>query len=397
MLRVCVFVLHIMALSYLPFIYHNFERWSSHNEEKLTNLRTAFRDLHNRTIEYVERNVTKSTIELFTHGINTDIGVFFAPDHKEDNRLKLDFKFTTRNFVQNDLTAAVRNEMIFSMRETVIRVVNRTLFSELDINNYPDNLCDRTKQLPRHQKVLTYSVFGSRQIYYEGIPLILREAAASNLYHDWRIRVYHDDGITNETKMKYAEYKNLDFCDARYLPRYGDRSDILGKLWRNIPIADNSVDVVCSRDLDSALLTREEDAVREFLVSDKFLHTMRDYPMHNAGMLAGMWCMKPPLNRPIARQYLETILERAKTYRLKSDQPLLNAVIFDTIKDKQSYVMQHDSYLCLKYKYTRPFPTQRRDNMEFVGCPNHSCNWPEMKTCPVECRPPKHILDWEYC
>ncbi len=42
-----------------------------------------------------------------------------------------------------------------------------------------------------------------------------------------------------------------------------------------------------SRDADSPLLPREEEAVREWLVSDGIFHVMRDNKMHCVPLLGG--------------------------------------------------------------------------------------------------------------
>jgi hypothetical protein len=50
---------------------------------------------------------------------------------------------------------------------------------------------------------------------------------------------------------------------------------------------DEMVDTVMSRDSDSRIIHREEEAVREWLASDKIFHIMRDHPYHCQNILAG--------------------------------------------------------------------------------------------------------------
>jgi len=40
------------------------------------------------------------------------------------------------------------------------------------------------------------------------------------------------------------------------------------------------VDILMSRDSDSPIVTREEDAVHEWFTSDRTFHIMRDHPAH---------------------------------------------------------------------------------------------------------------------
>ena len=350
--------------------------------------------------EQVIKSILKDVVSIANRemyqSLMGELEQVFLPDQLEDNKLKLDFVNAIGEEIQANISITLRDLLNREMKSIAEEVISDKASNE-EGKSYRQNLCSSDLKLPPHQKVLSYTVFGTRKLYYEGIPKILREAMTSNLYYDWRIRIYHDGLITPEVSDTFKGYKNLDLCDARYLPRYGNITNILGTFWRDVPMADKSVDIMCLRDLDSALLTREEDAVKEFLESGKFLHTMRDYPQHKEGMLGGMWCIKPVNNRSMARNYLETILKKAVTYTLNIDQPLLNKVIWDNIyPSREKYVMQHDSFFCKHYEGTIPFPTKRKDNMEFVGCPGHSCNWRNMPKCPKDCRPKNH-QDWEYC
>ena len=117
---------------------------------------------------------------------------------------------------------------------------------------------------------------------------------------------------------------------------------------------------------------------------------MRDDPDHGIGMLAGILCLRVMDNRMLAKDSLETIAKSMK----RDDQPILSAVVWNRI-DKEKYIMQHDSFLCQSYRGSIPFPTKRKDNMEFVGCPLHICNW-KLPKCYKGCRPRNH-QDWEYC
>ena len=48
------------------------------------------------------------------------------------------------------------------------------------------------------------------------------------------------------------------------------------------------VDTMCSRDLDSDLFKREEDAVHYWIRTNKTLHSMRDHSSHGTEILGGM-------------------------------------------------------------------------------------------------------------
>ncbi len=54
-----------------------------------------------------------------------------------------------------------------------------------------------------------------------------------------------------------------------------------------LPLLDDMVDTFMSRDSDSAIISREEDSVREWLASNKTFHIMRDHPYHDVFFLGG--------------------------------------------------------------------------------------------------------------
>jgi len=56
-----------------------------------------------------------------------------------------------------------------------------------------------------------------------------------------------------------------------------------------IPLLDDLVDIVLSRDSDSLIIERELLAVTEWIESDNAFHLMRDHPFHcNIPMLGGI-------------------------------------------------------------------------------------------------------------
>ena len=62
----------------------------------------------------------------------------------------------------------------------------------------------------------------------------------------------------------YCENNFVDLCDVTNLPSLGDLSHINGMFWRFLPMGDPTVEKFISRDVDSWLLRREREAVREW-------------------------------------------------------------------------------------------------------------------------------------
>ena len=77
-------------------------------------------------------------------------------------------------------------------------------------------------------------------------------------------------------------------------------------------VADRSVDVTCSRDLDAPVIQRDADAVQEWLKSNKIFHTMRDRNVHGTSILAGLWCFRNDKDRNLGEKLWKVILLRSE-------------------------------------------------------------------------------------
>jgi hypothetical protein len=157
--------------------------------------------------------------------------------------------------------------------------------------------------------------------------------------------------------------------------------------------------LVLSRDLDSPLTLRERSAVDAWLLSNKSFHAMRDHPLHETIVLAGMWGFRPSLNRKLSRTIHHKLHNTTlvKAYTGLGDQPFLAQEVWPYVTNDR---LVHDSFHCEKFGEAVPFPTQRpplNETYRFVGCIKpctqaaHTFN-----KCPIACRPKDH-KDWVDC
>ena len=256
-------------------------------------------------------------------------------------------------------------------------------------------LCDDPR--PGGRMVLSYSLFGDKS---EEMSRFIRnvhdESAKIHPYKMFTFRIYHDSNLSDETRKRIVgECPRVRFCNIRRIPRYGDLSTHIGTVWRFLPLADRTLDVFCSRDLDSPLLQRGGDAVNEWLASDKLMHVMRDRKVHSIPIMGGMWCFRPAQSSPLGEDLLDGILAKSDRdfnpdISTRQDQTFLSSVVWPRIKAR---VLQHDAYLCRRFTGAKPFPTERRRH--FVGCVR-DCDVYGKEVCPEECRPKEHP-EWIYC
>ena len=289
--------------------------------------------------------------------------------------------------------------LIFALRHSLgITTEVRFLISS---NTSSMNYCNRKINGIGSEYVLSYSLFGNNswEKYGKNVKKLAESAAESPFYHNWTVRVYHDLYPVVLQVNLTKTYINLEFCDVKSLVLPFSRdlsiSNINGMTWRFIPMADPTVRIMCSRDLDSELYKREEYAVHYWMSTNKTLHTTRDHPQHGIQVLGGMWCYRATNNRSSATQILKLILKnagkRSSTLEAKKgdDQFMLQRYLRPKLKND---VIQHDSYLCKYFPGSIPYPSQRLSVYEIVGATEGN----KVPECPKECRPKDHV-DWLYC
>lgn len=249
-------------------------------------------------------------------------------------------------------------------------------------------------------KLISYTIFGNNSETKWGgfIVDIANEIRNSSLYFDWLIRIYHENLSRSFRENINSQYKHVSFCDVNSISKFEDLIEKNGMVWRYLPLVDWTVDITCFRDLDSPILRREEDAVKEWLNTGRIIHVMRDRNVHTSRIMGGLWCFKSSKNRLLAKEIWNFIFRKSE-FRTKekeapkgNDQNVLNSYIWPLVEDD---VLQHDSYNCKIYQGSVPFPTKRDSAHHYVGCVR-PCNDIISKICPRDCRPEKH-LDWIFC
>ena len=118
-------------------------------------------------------------------------------------------------------------------------------------------------------------------------------------------------------------------------------------------------------------------------------------------MLAGMWGFNNQLDRNFSTSIYNNIIDIniAKTFNPGSanlkgqDQFFLERYVVRGLRKKS---IIHDSYLCLMYRDSEPFPTRRVGGCHVGGENAIECQKGSLKDCPVQCRPKNH-QDWNAC
>lgn len=227
-----------------------------------------------------------------------------------------------------------------------VRVLPKYLSNFFEI---PEGDALQPKTLSESKKVISFSLWGKDPKYIFGA--IRNADLAIDIYPGWLCRYYYDSTVP------FSVIENLDGRDNVELVEMAIPSSIWhGSFWRFFTIGDPSVDVTVCRDVDSMLTVREKAAVDQWLDSGLAFHIMRDHPLHQYPILAGLFGYKGTILD--IDWLIENYLYNHGDCGKLSDQYFLEEVIYPFAK-YQAYT--HDEFYG-----GESFPT-KRVGTEYAG------------------------------
>ena len=198
---------------------------------------------------------------------------------------------------------------------------------------------------------VSFSLWGDQPIYNVGA--IRNAELIKTIYPDWKMIVYYDNTVPNETIEKLK--------DLGVVVKDMTGTDIYGMFWRFFAHDESDCQYVVFRDADARVTKREKLAVDEWINSGKSLHVMRDHPAHRIpygnsglGILGGMWGIKSGI---ILLTDLINKYPKSKELHYGNDQTFLKT-IYSIFQDDRC---THDDFF-----ENKPFPI-KRNLCEFIG------------------------------
>ncbi len=202
------------------------------------------------------------------------------------------------------------------------------------------------------KKIISYSLFGDNPKYLVGA--VENARTAKEFYPDFTTRFYVGKSVPEET---VGALKN----EGAEVFLEDDLEGLIGTIWRFYAFADEDVEIVLIRDVDSRFSMREVTAVNEWLESGKNFHIMRDHPQHGRLILAGMWGARAAVLRDIK----ERLARFSFTGIFDDEQLFLERWVYDLAK-KDSCI--HASFR--RYEpHAKAFSIKRDDDVFGVGEP----------------------------
>ena len=199
-------------------------------------------------------------------------------------------------------------------------------------------------------KIISYALWGNNPKYTIGA--IRNVESALDFYPSWLCRFYCSQNVPNDIIEKLKFFPNTQIIQTK------EHADWKYSVNRFLPMSEEGVERMISRDTDSRFSIREVDAVNEWINHDTVGHIMKDHPFHGTfPILAGMFGMKGGVVKNI-RALLGLMQQVPEQYHY--DQIFLQNYIWPFMDNN---VTIHDEFFLNK-----PFPTKRNIN-QYIGQP----------------------------
>lgn len=203
-------------------------------------------------------------------------------------------------------------------------------------------------------KIISFCLFGSHPKYLVGA--IKNADLAASIFPDWYCRFYCSTDVGSKTLSELATRPNVEL----FLNPTGFKNSWDLMLARFMPINEDDVEVMISRDCDSRLSLRERYAVDAWLDSKYMFHTMHDHPWHTVPILGGMFGIKKKLFSELGYHAVEWAKNHEPKWQV--DQDFLKEVVWPIVKHDN---LNHDQFFTHLFGGV-PFP-KNREGLEFVG------------------------------
>lgn len=133
------------------------------------------------------------------------------------------------------------------------------------------------------KKIISFCLYGHDPKYTIGS--LCNVELAKIIYPEWICRIYYGKSVPTDIIERLSNYDNVE------LVHMDEDNKTSYMTWRFLPIDDDDVEIMLSRDTDSRLSFREKKLVDIFIESEYLLHDIRDHGCHT-DLMGGTWGMK---------------------------------------------------------------------------------------------------------
>jgi hypothetical protein len=211
--------------------------------------------------------------------------------------------------------------------------------------------------------VVAFAIYGTDSFYLDGgrRNIIL----GRRYWPGWRLRFYTDESLP----QRYVDELTTETSEVVVVS--GVKGHIAGMFWRLFVASDPTVDRYIVRDIDSSPGSRERAAMDEWILSERTFHVMRDAPVHSGWPIVG--CCWGGVGSESLGGYagVEGLIRSGNVDHLMlkkgGDQDFLEQYFWPLMTVGHKNLISHDSFHCLEYPSTRPYPTQKKGTGDMIA------------------------------
>jgi len=201
-------------------------------------------------------------------------------------------------------------------------------------------------------KVFSFSLYGSADKYCKG--MIKNIQCIQTAFPYWEIWIHIGDGVPEVIIDTISAFKCVKLI----------QSAEHGLVSRFFSIDYLETDIMFVRDADSRIYDRDIACIKDFILSDKLFHIIRDHPNHFHPIMGGMWGVKKGVINNITALFLKWKSSRENII-FNDDQLFLSDVIYPIVKEfalvHEAFPTNHESHDC-KIPFKVPL-----NGLHFIG------------------------------
>ena len=184
-------------------------------------------------------------------------------------------------------------------------------------------------------KVISFVLYGTDSFFQFGA--LENVLLAQTLFPDWMVWICVESLIMQSNIVKeLATFDNVEIIQMN------DKIGFGGSACRFMPMFDETVDIVISRDTDSRLSILDVLTVDKWLQSDKDFHVMRGFNQaHDHKIMGGLWGARNHILREMKPDFDKFYQNKATEYKFGQDQIYLAANVYPQVADQ---VIAHDDW-----------------------------------------------------
>ena len=173
--------------------------------------------------------------------------------------------------------------------------------------------------------VFSFCLYGPQNPRYYPDPMNENINLVLKYFPDWKVFVYLGSDVDPAYIQHLATAPNV-------ILRYTGVTGPANMIHRFYAIDEPGVETMLVRDADSRIHWKDRWAIRAFLKSGYWAHTIRDHSEHKAPMMGGLWGLRRESGLNLHAEY-QAFLENPRSIGMGHDQDFLSGQLYNKIVD----------------------------------------------------------------